>query len=91
MGELFVALSNDGTIMHLVDLSAKLFERIISLTVRGTHHFSSKEGGDDAVAHCLLRPQRSIVFVYYSSVNNANKQKTPSFKNDQLLREFLFK
>lgn len=73
--------------MHLVDLSAKLFERIISLTVRGTHHFSSKKGLDNAVAHRRPRPQRGTVFVYY----NANKQKTPSFKNDQLLREFLFK
>lgn len=45
IGKLFVALSNHGTIMHLVDLSAKLFERIISLTVRGTHHFSSKKEG----------------------------------------------
>lgn len=26
IGKLFVALSNDGTIMHSVDLSAKLFE-----------------------------------------------------------------
>lgn len=77
--------------MHLVDLSAKLFERIISLTVRGTHHFSPKKGLDNAVAHRRPRPQRGTVFVYYSSVNNANKQKTPSFKNDQLLREFLFK
>lgn len=77
--------------MQLVDLSAKLFERIISLTVRGTHHFSSKKGGDNAVAHCRPQPQQSTVFVYYSSVNNANKQKTPSFKNDQLLRELLFK
>ena len=77
--------------MHLVDLSAKLFERIISLTVRGTHHFSSKKEGDNAVAHCRLQPQRGTVFVYCSSLNNANKQKTPSFKNDQLLREFLFK
>lgn len=77
--------------MQLVDISAKLLEMIISLTVRGTHHFSSKKGGDNAVAHCRPRPQQDTVFIYYSSVNDANKHKTPSFKNNQLLREFLSK
>lgn len=62
IGKLFVALSNDGTIMHLVDLSAKLFERIISLTVRGTHHFSSKKGLDNAVRHTVVHDHSEAQF-----------------------------